>query len=130
MILVDSSVWISLFRGEDTPASGLLEDLVRTEQLAIGDLILAEVLQGFFTERDAARAEEFFRPFTVIELGGRDAAVQAATHYRALRRLGLTVRKTIDNLIATACIRDGHTLLHDDRDFDGFEEHLGLRVLR
>lgn len=130
MIVVDSSVWIGYFRGSSTDAVTLLDQLLSEDTVAIGDLCLAEVLQGFPTERDAARATELFSVVDVISLGGRDAAVQAAAHYRGLRRLGITVRGTVDALIATACIRDGHTLLHDDRDFDAFEEHLGLNVLR
>jgi predicted nucleic acid-binding protein len=130
VILVDSSVWISYFRNENTDATAALDRLLGHEELAIGDLILAEVLQGFSTERDAARANEFLEPFELVELGGREVAVDAARNYRALRGLGVTVRKTIDTLIATACIRGGHTLVHNDRDFDAFEQHLGLRVLR
>lgn len=130
MIVVDSSVWIGYFRGSDTAAVTILDRLLAEDEVAIGDLCLAEVLQGFPTERDADRATELFSVVEVIALGGREAAAQAAAHYRGLRRLGVTVRSTIDALIATACIRDGHLLLHDDRDFDAFEEHLGLTVLR
>lgn len=130
MILVDSSVWIDYLRGGTRDASMRLDGLLGHEELAIGDLMLAEVLQGFDSEKAAARAEVFFDSLDVVTIGGADVARLAAFNYRSLRRLGVTVRKTIDTLIATRCVLDGHALLHDDRDFDAFEQHLGLRVVR
>jgi hypothetical protein len=97
--------------------------------LAIGDLILTEVLQGFHNERDFHDARRMLTSLTVVELGGREIAIQAANNFRALRRLGVTVRKTIDTVIATRCIESGYHLLHNDRDFDPFARHLGLRVV-
>jgi predicted nucleic acid-binding protein len=97
--------------------------------LAIGDLILTEVLQGFHNERDFHEARRMLTSLTVVELGGREIAIQAANNFRALRRLGVTVRKTIDTVIATRCIESGYHLLHNDRDFDPFARHLGLRVV-
>lgn len=128
MILVDSSVWIDYFRGEATPQTGLLDDLLRTEPLAIGDLIRVEVLQGFGADRDFNRARKLLETLTVIDVGGRDIAVKAAKNFRTLRALGITVRKTIDTVIATRCIEDGLDLLYSARDFDPFVEHLGLRA--
>jgi predicted nucleic acid-binding protein len=129
MILVDSSVWIDYFRGRDTPQVARLDSLLASEPVAIGDLMLAEVLQGFTSDRSFHQARRLLTGLTVIEIGGRDIAVQAALHFRQLRAQGITVRKTIDTLIATRCIADGLTLLHSDRDFDAFAQHLGLRVL-
>lgn len=129
MILVDSSVWIDFFRGTQSPQVDQLDALLGNEQLAIGDLILAEVLQGFGSERDFNQARKTLDAFSVVELGGKVIAVQAARNFRALRALGITVRKTIDTIIATRCIESGYTLLHSDRDFDAFAMHLGLRVL-
>lgn len=129
MILVDSSVWIDYFRGRTTPATTALDNLLGREEIILGDLILAEILQGFDTEERAARAEHLLSSLMVVDLGGRDAAIAAAMNFRALRRLGVTMRKTIDTLIATCCIRNGYVLLHNDRDFDAFELHLGLRTL-
>lgn len=129
MILVDSSVWIDFFRGTQSPQVDLLDALLGKEQLVIGDLILAEVLQGFGSERDFNQAHKTLDAFSVVELGGKVIAVQAARNFRALRALGITVRKTIDTIIATRCIESGYTLLHSDRDFDAFAMHLGLRVL-
>jgi hypothetical protein len=126
VILVDSSVWIDYFRGDGTPESDRLDALLGSEPLATGDLILAEVLQGFTGDRDFNRALGLLSSLSVIDIAGRDIAVQAARNFRALRARGVTVRKTIDTLIATRCIESGHALLYSDRDFDPFVEHLGL----
>jgi predicted nucleic acid-binding protein len=128
LILVDSSVWIDYFNGTTTAAVVRLDQLLGSEQLAIGDLILTEVLQGFTSERDFRAAEQMLTSLLVVELGGREIAIQAAKNFRALRKAGVTVRKTIDTVIATRCIESGYDLLHDDRDFDPFVKHLGLRV--
>lgn len=127
MILVDSSVWIDLFRGSDTPQANALANLLRYRRVAVGDLILAEVLQGFRSQRDFERARREMDTARFVEIGGARAAIEAARNYRTLRLKGVTVRKTIDTLIATRCILDGLTLLYSDRDFDPFVEHLGLR---
>jgi len=92
-------------------------------------LILTEVLQGFARERDFNAARKMLTSLTVVDLGGQEIAIQAARNFRALRNLGVTVRKTIDSVIATRCIESGYELLHADRDFDPFEQHLGLRVV-
>ena len=127
MILVDSSVWIDYFRGAITSQTEKLHSLLGSEPLAIGDLILTEVLQGFTEERDFERAQKLLTSLTVVNLGGRDTAIQAARNFQKLRRLGVTVRKTIDVVIATHCINNDYELLHNDRDFDPFVKHLGLR---
>ena len=129
MILVDSSVWIDYFKGTITPQTEKLDSLLGREPLAIGDLILAEVLQGFADETDFNQARKMLTALDVVELGGKEIAVQAAKNFRTLRRLGVTVRKTIDTVIATRCIESGYDLLHNDRDFDPFVQHLGLRVV-
>ncbi|MDR6537735.1 PIN domain nuclease [Variovorax soli] len=127
MILVDSSVWIDYFRGTDSIAADRLDQLLQTEPLAIGDLILAEVLQGFTKERDFAEARKLLTALEVVTLGGEAIAIEAARNHRRLRALGFTVRKTIDTLIATWCIENDGILLHNDRDFDAFQKHLGLQ---
>jgi predicted nucleic acid-binding protein len=129
LILVDSSVWIDYFNGSITAQTELLDRLLGREPLGIGDLILTEVLQGFVDERDFERARKMLTSLIVVELGGQEIAIQAAKNFRALRSLGVTVRKAIDTVIATRCIESGYDLLHDDRDFDPFAEHLGLRVV-
>jgi len=127
VILVDSSVWIDYFRGTDSTAADRLDLLLQTEPLAIGDLILAEVLQGFTKERDFAEARKLLTALEVVTLGGEAIAIEAARNHRRLRALGFTVRKTIDTLIATWCIENDGILLHNDRDFDAFQKHLGLQ---
>lgn len=129
MILVDSSVWIDFFNGVRTPQTDKLDDLLGAEELVMGDLILTEVLQGFNRDRDFETARKALAALPVVELGGEEIAVEAAKNFRRLRKLGITVRKTIDCIIATRCIVSGHDLLHSDRDFDPFRDHLGLRVL-
>lgn len=95
--------------------------------LAIGDLILAEVLQGFDTERNFKTAQRLLSSFVTIELGGAEIALRAARNFRTLRGLGFTIRKTINTIIATRCIESNHALLYSDRDFDPFVKHLGLQ---
>lgn len=128
MILVDSSVWIDFFRSADTPQVVLLDSLLGRTPLAVGDLIAAEVLQGVRDDREFNRVKGAFEAFTHVNLCDYDLALKASENYRLLRSKGVTVRKTIDTLIATRCIEDGLTLLHSDQDFGAFEEHLGLRV--
>ena len=128
MILVDSSVWIDYFRSADTPQVALLDSLLGHSPLAVGDLIAAEVLQGVRNEREFKWVKKILDAFDHIDLAGYDLAIKASQNYRSLRAMGITVRKTIDTLIATRCIEDGLTLLHADRDFLPFSQHLGLKV--
>ncbi|MGH7814152.1 MAG: type II toxin-antitoxin system VapC family toxin [Candidatus Binataceae bacterium] len=129
MTVADSSVWIDHFNGHATPQTALLHRLAETERLLIGDLILAEVLQGFRSDLDFYRARRELEAFEIQPMAGRDIAIAAARNFRALRARGVTVRSTIDAFIATFCIARGHALLHSDRDFDPFARHLGLRVV-
>ena len=127
MILVDSSVWIDYFLGTVTPQTGKLDSSLGTEPIATGDLILAEVLQGFGSDRDFNQAKKLLSSLVIVDLVGQHIAIQAAKNFRALRALGITVRKAIDTVIATRCIESGLALLYSDKDFDPFVEHLGLR---
>ena len=127
MILVDSSVWIDYFRGIATPQAEHLDSLLGTEPIATGDLILTEVLQGFVSDRDFNQAKKLLTSLVVVDLVGQDIAIQAAKNFRALRERGITIRKTIDTVIATRCIASSLVLLYSDKDFDPFVEHLGLR---
>jgi predicted nucleic acid-binding protein len=129
MILVDSSVWIDYFNGRLTDETDLLHHLLGHEPIVIGDLILTEVLQGFRAEKDFRQALRILQAFEFQEMLGRNVAIAGARNYRALRSKGVTVRKTIDVLIGTFCLINGHELLHSDRDFDPMTEHLGLKVL-
>lgn len=130
MVLVDSSVWIDYFNGAPSPECDALNALLGQELVLIGDLILTEVLQGFRTEDGYREARNLLEPLTFCALGGRTVALAAAEHYRSLRTRGVTVRKTIDVIIASYCILHRLELLHSDRDFDAMEQHLGLKVHR
>jgi len=127
LILVDSSVWIGYFNGAITPKTEKLDSLLGRELLAIGDLILTEVLRGFHKKQDFETARDLLTSLTVVTMGGEDIAIQAAINFRTLRGIGVTVRKTIDSMIATSCIENAYQLLHDDKDFAPFVKHLGLR---
>ncbi len=129
MILVDSSVWIDYFNGLATRQTDRLDELLGSDLLLTGDIILAEVLQGFRDDRDFRRAKRALDGLEFRAMLGRDIALKSAANYRALRAQGVTVRKTIDMLIATFCIENDHELLHADRDFDPIEEHIGLRTV-
>lgn len=129
MILVDSSVWIDYLRGTASPAADKLDSLLGAVPLAVGDLIVVEVLQGCASEREFNQVRKALGALDFIVLGGADVVVEAARNYRKLRSLGVTVRKTIDTIIATRCILSGLELLHNDRDFEPFATHLGLRCV-
>jgi len=129
VILVDSSVWIDYLRGNATPQTKKLDSLLGSVPLAIGDLILAEVLQGCSTDQEFNEVKRTLAALHTVHLGGFELAIEAAQNFRRLRALGFTVRKTIDTVIATRCIVDGMELLHSDRDFEPFEQHLGLRCV-
>lgn len=129
MILVDSSVWIDFFRNKPTLQAEWLDRNLGIEGLVVGDLVLAEVLQGFKDDKGFNEAKRLLGQLEQVVVGGFDLAIAAARNYRRLRSRGVTVRGTVDVLIATRCLADGLRLLHSDRDFDAFEEHLGLRVV-
>ena len=129
MILVDSSVWIDFFRNEPTPQAEWLDRNLGVEGLIVGDLILAEVLRGFKDDRGFNEARRLLGRLEQVSLCGEDLAIEAARNFRKLRAIGVTVRGTIDVIIATRCLTEGFGLLHSDRDFDPFEERLGLRVV-
>ncbi len=130
MIVVDSSVWIASLRNQRTAQVQRLIELSLQEPLIVGDLVMAEVLQGARDETHAARIERNLRQHFVEPMVTDRVAVTAARNYRRMRSSGITIRKTIDVLIGTFCIEGGHRLLHDDREFDQMENLLGLAVVR
>jgi predicted nucleic acid-binding protein len=129
MIIVDTTVWVDYLRGTRTPQADWLEAQLTRERLGLTDLILCEVLQGITTDGQFDAVQEELLKFAVFETGTVELAVEAALNYRRLRAAGRTVRKTIDSLIATFCLVEGHSLLHNDRDYDPFEDVLGLKVV-
>jgi predicted nucleic acid-binding protein len=130
VIVADSSVWIDYFNGQAKEEVDLLDRALLSAPVLMGDLILAEVLQGFRADKDYMRAKNALAILPFSALGGYEVALQAAQNYRDLRKRGITVRKTVDMIIATFCIINGHRLLHTDRDFDPMEQYLGLNVVR
>ena len=127
MILVDSSVWIDYFTGKKTPAAEKLDSLLGQDLVAIGDLMLVEVLQGFRADKDYRRAKELLLSLTVVNMLDTAIALKSAANFRKLRKKGITVRKTIDAIIATYCIENKLPLLHSDKDFKPFHKHLKLK---
>lgn len=129
MVIVDTTVWVDYLQGIRNPETDWLDAALDDERLGLTDLILCEVLQGVRDEATAATVERQLFKFEIFDTGGVEVARAAAHNYRALRRRGHTVRKTIDCVIATFCLREQHSLLHCDRDFDPFEQVLGLSVI-
>jgi predicted nucleic acid-binding protein len=129
MIIVDTTVWIDYLSGRDNRETDYLDRELSRQRLGLTDLILCETLQGVPDERSFTRVLRELRKFELFETGGEEMAILAARNFRRLRQHGRTVRKTIDCLIATFCLHHGHSLLHRDRDFDHFEQVLGLTVI-
>src|SRR5690606_22571991 len=125
VILVDSSVWIDYFSGNDTAEADFLDRILGNRAVAIGDLILTEVLQGFRHEKDYKIAKSLLEEFTVFELLGKKMAIKSADNFRKLRKKGITIRKTADVIIASYCIEQKLPLLFSDKDFQPFVEHVG-----
>lgn len=130
MVLVDTTVWIDYLAGRANPETSWLDRELDRQRLGLTDLILYEILQGLRTDAESKRVLRELAVFEIFTTGGQDLAIAAARNDRTLRSRGVTVRKTIDCLIATFCIERRHSLLHRDRDFDPFEQHLGLQVIR
>jgi len=127
MILVDSSVWIDYFSGNSSPETDFLDGVLGVSAIAIGDLILTEVLQGFRHDKDYKTARRLLEELTIFELLGIKMAVKSADNFRKLRKKGVTIRKTADVIIASFCVEHNLPLLFSDRDFKPFVQHLGLR---
>lgn len=129
MLLVDTSVWVDYFNGVKNPQTDHLDENMDRTPILVGDLILAEVLQGLRSDSDFEKVRRILGKFTQVNMVDTALAVQSARNFRLLRQKGITVRKTIDSLIAAYCIENDHQLLHNDSDFEGYEKHLGLRVV-
>lgn len=127
MIVVDSSVWIDYFTGKNTPEAEKLDSVLGEDPIAIGDLVLTEVLQGFRTDKDFRKAKELLMSLNVVNMLDTTIALKSVVNFRTLRKKGVTVRKTIDTIIATYCIENKLPLLHSDKDFAPFHVHLKLK---
>jgi hypothetical protein len=126
----DTSVWVDYLNRNWTPAARLLRDWLRTGSTVVGDLVIVEVLRGLRHDDRYPLVRRVLEDIPAVWMGGPAVAIMAAEYYRALRARGITIRSTVDCLIATYCIVNDVELLHSDRDFDAFEEHLGLKVVR
>lgn len=129
MVIIDTTVWIDYLRGKTTPQVAWLDREIDAQPLGILDLVLCELLQGVSTEKQANELQSSLERFILYSTGGHELAIATAKNYRYLRTKGYTIRKTIDCLIATYCLQNNHSLLHDDRDFDPFERELSLSVV-
>lgn len=129
MIVVDTSVWIAIFNRDASQGVAKFDAIPDKTRIVVADIVLMEVLQGTRDETHFRRSEAFLRRFAIVPVLGERIALQAARNYRTLRGLGITIRKAPDMILATYCIVGGHSLLHQDRDFMPFEQHLGLHVL-
>jgi hypothetical protein len=130
MIVVDSSIWIDYFNGETNRKTDWFDRALGTEPIIVGDIIVTEVLQGFQSDKDYKIAKQLLMEFPFMEMLGRELAIKSALNYRALRKNGVTVRKTIDVMIGTFCIENNFNLLHNDKDFIPLEKHLKLKVVK
>ena len=130
MIVADTSAWIDYFNGVLAPHTDRLDSDLETHIIIIGDLIIAELLQGFKTDKEYNTAKKIIEKFEYRDFVGKEIAMKTADNYIYLRKNGITVRKTIDVIIATFCIENEYQLIHNDKDFDPLEEHLGLKVRR
>ena len=128
-MFVDTSVWVDYFNGVDNSATALLDASLGVERIVVGDIVLAEVLSGFRSESDFRTAGDLLTRFDIRPVLGQAMAIRSARNYRLLRKRGVTVRKTIDVIIATYCIEQKLPLLHRDRDFEPFSRHLGLKTV-
>ncbi len=127
MIIVDSSVWIDYFNGQVNPYTDKLDEVLGLEPVAIGDLILLEVLQGFRNDQDYNTAKNLFNSLDIFNLLNTQLAIKGADNYRYLRKKGITVRKKADIIIATFCIEGQIPLLFSDKDFKPFVKYLSLQ---
>jgi predicted nucleic acid-binding protein len=127
VIVVDSSIWIDYFTGKNTSGAEKLDSLLGDELIAIGDLILVEVLQGFREDNDFRKAKQLLLSLSVVNMLDTTIALKSAANFRALRKKGITVCKTIDTIIATYCIENNLSLLHSDKEFRPFHKHLKLK---
>lgn len=129
MLIVDTTVWVDYFNGIENLQTNFLNTVLDKTPILIGDLILTEVLQGFRHDPDFEKVRRALGKYIQASMVTPELAVQSARNYRLLRQKGITVRKTIDSLIATYCIEYEHELLHNDNDYDGYEKYLELRVV-
>jgi len=126
VILIDTSVWIDYFNGRENKVTNILDSALVDGTVAIGDIILLEILQGFRNDKDYNRAKTTLATLDLHDMFGQNMVGKCADNYRTLRKRGITVRKTTDIIIATFCIDNRFPLLFSDRDFIPFVKYLKL----
>jgi len=129
MIIVDTSVMIDYPADRSDARTDWLDRQIDIQRIGITSLILTEILQGIRNDDVFSKTLKSLNQFAIFETGSRELAIASARNYRTLRHMGITIRNMIDTFIATFCIEEGYSLLHNDRDFDAFETHLGLKVV-
>lgn len=129
MIMADTSVWIDYFNGQENPGTQKLDDFLKTDLIVTGDIILAEILQGFRKDGDFKKAKSALDVLECYTLAGKEIAIKSAENFRFLRKKGITIRKTTDLIIGTFCIENDIPLLYSDRDFDPLQDFLGLKAV-
>jgi len=130
MIVVDTSAWIDYFRGIVAPHTDILDTELQKNRIITGDLIIVELLQGFRNRKEYVQARKLIETLEYRDLAGKAIALKTAANFRLLRSKGITIRKTIDVIIATFCIENKFRLIHNDHDFDPMEKYLGLKVMK
>jgi predicted nucleic acid-binding protein len=128
MILADTSVWIDYFNGTENKQTESLDRILSEQSVIVGDIILTEILQGFDSNKEFNLAKQALDPLDCVQLGGKSLAIKAASNFRFLRSKGITIRKTVDMLVASWCIEHELELLHNDKDFDQIATQLPLQI--
>lgn len=129
MIMADTSVWIDYFNGQNNQNTQKLDDLFSSDLIVIGDIILAEILQGFRKDDDFKKAKSALDVLECYTLAGKEIAIKSAENFRFLRKKGIIIRKTTDLIIGTFCIEHDIPLLYSDRDFDPLRDNLSLKAV-
>ncbi|PIW70038.1 MAG: VapC toxin family PIN domain ribonuclease [Ignavibacteriales bacterium CG12_big_fil_rev_8_21_14_0_65_30_8] len=130
MIFLDSTVLTDYFNGKTNWHVEVLNSILGSELVVIVDYVLTEVIQVFSSDKDFQKAKTILLSFSCFDIGGKELAIKSANNFRLLKKKGVTVRKTIDVIIATFCIAKKLTLLHNNKDFEPFEKYLNLKVYK
>ena len=130
MILIDTSGWIEYLNDSGHEVIRDIDYALDNELVCLGDLIYCEVLQGIKYKKELRKVKNVFITLQKEIMGGFEICEKASENYKYLRSIGITARKTIDIIIGTFCIENGHEIIHNDIDFEHMEEHLGLKLFK
>ena len=129
MVLIDSTVWIDFFNGIKNQQTDSMSDLLENNLIYLADIVILEVLQGIRDDKLFEEIKILFGNCIILNVLNTEYAIKSANNFRYLRKKGITIRKSIDCLIATYCIENSIKLLHIDKDFQPFVEYLGLKII-